>query len=259
MIAKLPIRAVVWDYDGTLADTRQKNLNVTRRIFEDVTGRGADEVPALLSLAEYEAANRRSSNWRELYQREFDLDEGQIDEAGRCWTPYQLNDATAVPFFDGVVETVRALKVPHGIVSQNSSRTITQVLRKKALLPYFGCIVGYEEVGLTRQKPEPDGLLDCIAALADSKTQGQPGSGREIVLYVGDHETDAQCAHRANCELENRRAPLKIISVGAFYDNGTDTADWAVRPDFTVARVTDILTLMESIGQRGDITGACHG
>ena len=31
------IKAIIWDYDGTLCDTRPKNLIVTRKIIEHVT------------------------------------------------------------------------------------------------------------------------------------------------------------------------------------------------------------------------------
>ena len=33
------VAAVIWDFDGTLVDTRAKNIAVNRRIIEAVTGR----------------------------------------------------------------------------------------------------------------------------------------------------------------------------------------------------------------------------
>jgi len=30
------IKAIIWDYDGTLVDTRHKNLNVTKNIMKIV-------------------------------------------------------------------------------------------------------------------------------------------------------------------------------------------------------------------------------
>lgn len=30
------IKAIIWDYDGTLADTRLKNLNVTIKIIKSI-------------------------------------------------------------------------------------------------------------------------------------------------------------------------------------------------------------------------------
>ena len=32
------VQAVIWDFDGTLVDTRQKNFNVTRALVERIKG-----------------------------------------------------------------------------------------------------------------------------------------------------------------------------------------------------------------------------
>ena len=240
MISNGNIRAIIWDYDGTLVDTRLKNLNVTRRIIESIVETGTAEFSALQSLENYHLANRRASNWRELYRLEFDLTEEQIDEAGRLWTEFQLTDNTDAYFFDGVERVIRALEgFPHGIVSQNSKRSITRNLEKTELLPFFGYIVGYEEVDLKRQKPEPDGLLRCMEKLS----KFEPG----CVCYIGDHETDAQCAARANRVLADGEIDMKIISIGAFYDVEPNLAAWQVRPDYEAQRVDDILDIVNCI------------
>ena len=33
MVSNTNIKAIIWDYDGTLVDTRHKNLHVTRNII----------------------------------------------------------------------------------------------------------------------------------------------------------------------------------------------------------------------------------
>jgi len=236
------IKAIIWDYDGTLVDTRHKNLNVTTKIIESITATDALEFPALQSLENYDLANRRASNWRELYRQEFYLTEKQIDEAGRLWTAYQLNDDTEVAFYEGIEAVICNLaEFPHGIVSQNSRSSITQNLEKKNLLPFFKYIVGYEEVDLTKQKPEPDGLLSCVQKLS------APGPG--CVCYIGDHETDVQCVRAANRTLQEENVNVKILSIGACYDSGTDTSAWIVRPDFEAQEVEDIFEIVDHIGR----------
>jgi phosphoglycolate phosphatase-like HAD superfamily hydrolase len=90
-VSNTNINAIIWDYDGTLVDTCHKNLNVTKKIIASTTKTDASKFPALQSLEKYDVANRRTSNWRELYRQEFNLTENQIDEAGRMWSAYQLN------------------------------------------------------------------------------------------------------------------------------------------------------------------------
>ena len=234
------IKAIIWDYDGTLVDTRHKNLNVTRNIIESIIETDAEEFSALRSLENYSLANRRASNWRELYRQELNLTEKQTDKAGQLWTAYQLNDKTDVTFYEGIKAVISDLsKFPHGIVSQNSRSGIMQNLEKKQLLPFFKYIVGYEEVDLKKQKPEPDGLLSCMEKLTAIE------SG--YVCYIGDHETDVLCVRAANRVLQEENVNVKIFSIGACYDSGMDTATWDARPDFEAQKVEDILKIVDHI------------
>jgi len=239
-VSNTNIRAIIWDYDGTLVDTRHKNLNVTRNIIESIIETDAEEFSALRSLENYSLANRRASNWRELYRQELNLTEKQIDEAGRLWTVYQLDDNTEVAFFAGIEAVIGELaEFPHGIVSQNSRSGIMQNLAKKQLLPLFKYIVGYEEVDLKKQKPEPDGLLTCMEKLSALE------SG--YVCYIGDHETDVRCVRAANRVLQKENVNVKIFSIGACYESGMDTSTWNTRPDFEAQKVEDILKIVDKI------------
>ena len=56
MISNGNIRAIFWDYDGTLVNTRLKNLNVTRKIIESIVETGTAEFSALQSQENYHLA-----------------------------------------------------------------------------------------------------------------------------------------------------------------------------------------------------------
>ena len=234
------IKAIIWDYDGTLVDTRVKNLNVTRKIIKDLTGQDTASFPVLRSQENYDAANRRTPNWRELYRKEFDFPESLIDKAGRMWTPYQLDDDTGVEFYSGIAEIIGGMReYPQGIVSQNSRNNILRNLERYDLLPFITVVIGYEEVDIKKQKPEPDGLLNCIEELTDSN----PG----CICYIGDHETDVQCAGAARQILQQKNPELDIICIGACYDSGGGISRWKVRPDFTARTVRDIADIIDQI------------
>ena len=237
------ILAIIWDYDGTLVDSRQKNLNVSRKIVSKILKGDPTEIPALSSLTNYHQAHIKATNWREFYKESFGFDENQTDDAGRMWTAYQLEDQTPIPLIDGVEKAIISLRrFPQGIVSQNSRSIIANYLGNNNLLSCFDEIIGYEQVDLKRQKPYPDGLLMCIERVMDSRTG--------YVLYVGDHETDVQCALNANNILSENKAEIKIISVGAFYGFNVDTSGWSVLPDYQIQNAADIKSIVNNFDQK---------
>lgn len=243
MRASGPLRAVLWDFDGTLADTRARNMSVNRRIVAEITGRSSADFPVTSSQTAYDAAQRAAANWREFYRVHCGLDEAAIDRAGSRWSSCQLEDVTPVPLFAGVAEALAGIDgVPQAIVSQNDRGTIETILADHGLADRFGCIIGYAEVGMARQKPAPDGLLAAISWLTPA------ASG--CVLYVGDHPTDIRCAEAANRELAGRGSSLRVISVTALWGDGAIAHDWDVSPDAVAHAPAEVAELAASLTGR---------
>lgn len=233
--------AFLWDFDGTLADTRQRNYNVVRRVIAESTGRSLAGIPALASAETYDLVNRRYSNWRELYAREFGFDDDETDRVGRLWSSYQLQDATPAAVFEGIGEVLEALgSVAHGIVSMNASDQIARTLAAAGLAGHFRAIVGYDEVDIKRQKPEPDGILACLDRLSAL------GPGR--VLYIGDHETDVRCARNAQQALAARGLAVEMVSVAACFAGHSGADTWTHQPDCVAWSPRGILEIAQRFG-----------
>ena len=144
MIGTRPVTAVIWDYDGTLVDTRAKNWRITRDIVQHFTGTDPDTIEALSSLDGYTIALHHYHDWRHLYMTEFGMSEETLSEAGRLWTEYQLSDDTLAPIYTGVESALGKLRnLPHGIVSMNSKDNIERSLAKKSLLDRFEFVIGF--------------------------------------------------------------------------------------------------------------------
>ena len=241
------LKGIIWDFDGTLADTRARNLAVNRKIVETVSGRPYRDFPALRSLQEYNAVNSRVRNWRALYRQEFGLEAVAADQAGRLWTEFQLADTTPVVLHDGIPAALGALRaLHHGIVSQNSAENIRTLLRQFGLEDCFAMVIGYEEAPLTRQKPEPDGLLRCVETLYPA--------GRGVVLYIGDHATDTECASNANAMLAVNDRGISVKAVAASFDGPADIAGWRIQPDHVAHHPLDIVDIAARYGYGGSRT-----
>jgi HAD superfamily hydrolase (TIGR01549 family) len=237
MIEDRPVTAVIWDYDGTLVDTRAKNLGITRHIVHRFTGTEPDKIEGLRSLEAYTRALHRTHDWQQLYVDEFGMSAGDTHEAGRLWTEYQLADKTIAPVYDGVASALTDLEsLPHGIVSMNSRANIERSLEGEGLLDKFELVIGYEEVSAARQKPAPDGLLMCL----DHLTAMTPGH----VVYVGDHQMDIECARNANETLSAEGIDIHVFAVGAAYGIGAEFGVWPSQPDYTVQKPEDVVGLI---------------
>ena len=236
------VQAFIWDFDGTLVDSRHKNLLVTREIVEHLAAGSKGSIPVLASPQSYQEAQLGTSNWRDFYRHHLGFDEERIDEAGRLWTHFQLQNPTVAPLYDGLPEVLKRLnRYPHGIVSQNCRFVIERSLIESGLGRFFGSIVGYQGVPLRRQKPAPDGLLKCIRELV----------GREsgLVFYLGDHETDMETASNSNASLQRRGIDIGIVTIAAAYGGEGNISGWKIQPDYVMdhlSRVPEIQQELES-------------
>lgn len=240
------IKGIFWDFDGTLVDSRQKNYNVTKKIVTEVTRQSWENFTVLKSNLIYQQVLRKSANWREFYQKYFSLTDEQTDYAGSLWTKSQLDDRTPVPVFNGIRVILEKFKhITHGIISQNSRQLIEQILKANNLQDYFSVIVGFEEVGIRQQKPDPAGLLVSITGMKS------PPAG--WYFYIGDHETDIIFAHNANAYFKSKKMKIKIYTIAAHYQPDSFTETWSKQPDFQAHSVSELEAIL------GEISGVSTG
>lgn len=179
-------RAVVFDFDYTLADSSQGaieciNFALTEMGLECVSAEAACRTIGLslnetfLTLAEHHEPDRCEEFYRLFVQR---ADEVMVNLT-------ELYDS--VP---STVELLRKRGYQLGIVSTKYRRRIQEVLKRESLLHGFPVVIGGEDV--ERFKPHPEGLFEAISQL---------GCSAESVVYVGDSVVDAELARRAAVPL----------------------------------------------------------
>ena len=196
------IIAILWDYDGTLIDSARKNIAVTIEVLKhfdpDIE---AHLPPVLQSYAAYQEANHRYSNWQTLYMDCYGIPADSLDEAGRLWTPEQQKNTALPDMFPGLVDVINELKgIPMGICSQNSCEVIKETLKHYGVAENFHHIIGYSDIPIDKQKPDPYGFIQCARALNPQDKAG-------TYIYIGDHSDDvvfgknaeAACGHRVIC------------------------------------------------------------
>jgi HAD superfamily hydrolase (TIGR01549 family) len=236
----MTISAILWDYDGTLVDSSNKNFMTTRDIILHLNPTMQEnELPlALTSLEKYRAAIGSSINWRDFYMNHFGMSEQQVDDAGALWSEFQLKNQTPVEIFDGIHELLNRLSpIPQGICSLNCMHNIEKKLQQCQLLDYFSSIVGYNSNLINKPKPNPESFMICLQQMK------VPVAGN--IICIGDHPEDTEFARNAETLLRNDKNQLRIINIAVCY-SGSTPDHWEIKPDYQAQTVSEIMSIIAS-------------
>lgn len=231
---------IIWDFDGTLVDTGQKNLSVLRTIIPHITKKPLSEFKTLLCYKKYSKALLRSTGWRDLYRKYLGLTDLEIDQSAKLWDTFYKRDTTKACLHSDVSHVLDALQLlPQGIVSNNYENIIEDMLIDLAISNYFSFILGAKELPENLQKPNPQFLLCGVNKIA--KKAGN-------IIYVGNHSVDFIMVKSANDYLDSINSDLSIHGIALSYLNEEDfMINSPVSPHYFAKKPLDILNIIQHI------------
>jgi pyrophosphatase PpaX len=166
------IDAVIWDYDGTLVDSRFADESAVAELIR--------RDPAAASGAEVFWATEGEPIIQRL----------ELAWPGRAGEILPLFDQLVRPRrqrgVGAALDALRRRGVPMAVVSSRRCHPLDWGLRAAGLRGYFEDVVGLEDV--TVPKPDPEGLLLATRRLGVTPARS---------IYVGDSEVDVEAGHRA--------------------------------------------------------------
>ena len=203
MSRSTPPAAVLFDLDGTLADTAPDLIGALERLRVRLGLPAIDAAP-LRNVASRGAAAILERGLPELDEQARDAVRERYleDYRGRCW------DASRP--FDGIPELLDALDaagVPWGVVTNKLEALARPVVDGAGWSARLGCLVGGDTAA--RPKPSADPVLAACRAL------GVHPSG---AVFVGDDERDV---------LAGRAAGTGTVAASwGYIPEGIRIADW---------------------------------
>jgi phosphoglycolate phosphatase len=221
------VRAVLFDLDGTLADTAPDLGGALNLLLAEL---GASPVPLEVSRP------LTSSGARGMLKAGLGLgpeDARYEPLKTRFLELYEQNICRHTCLFDGIEEMLGTLDdrgVPWGIVTNKQERFTFPLLRALGLDTRAGCIVGGDTA--PRPKPHPDPLLHAARLLALP-----PGA----CLYVGDDLRDVEAARAAGM-------PSLAAAYGYLGEEG-DPAQW--RADAVIVHPREVLNYLAATSGMG--------
>jgi len=180
-----PIKAIVWDLDGTLIHFKIDYIRARRTAIKILKSYGVPKRLLTVNISILE--NMKSA-------REFFSEEGYtqkkineiIEEVNNDIIKIEYEaaqDATMIKGIDQVLEFARNNNLKQAIFTFNTRRNAEISLKKVNLLHYFDLIVGRDNI--TNLKPHPDHLT-YICKILKVKT--------DEILVIGDNVRDIEAA-----------------------------------------------------------------
>ncbi|HEY6898017.1 MAG TPA: HAD-IA family hydrolase [Rhodocyclaceae bacterium] len=217
------IRAVLFDLDGTLADTAPDLGGALNRLLEE-EGRAVLPHEALRPHV--------SGGARALLRAGFGLspDDARYPAMQqRFLAHYEAHICVGTRLFPGMAEVLEQLDnlgLPWGIVTNKIARYTLPVVAGLGLAERSACVVSGDSAA--RPKPAPDSLL-----LACQQAGVTPGEA----IYVGDDLRDIQAGKAAGMGT--------IAAAWGYLGDGPDIAEW--NGDHIIQRPQEILALLDEI------------
>lgn len=226
----MALAAVIFDFDGVLADSEPVHLHVFQTVLDSI---GITLTPEEY-YARYLGFSDRDAFMHVLRDRDVALDDAHVEallEAKKDLFPRAIGDHALYP---GAAECVAraAAHVPVAIASGALRHEIELILARSGLDGRFPVIVAAGET--PRSKPAPDPYARAFELLRESGAL-RPGARPADVVAIEDSEWGLQSA---------RGAGLRTLAVLTSYgkDDLPSADDWlASIADVTVPRLETLV------------------
>jgi HAD superfamily hydrolase (TIGR01509 family) len=191
MSSRLPIHAVLFDWDGTLLDSYHAGTHAYQKMFA-AFGKSCDEA---------QLKRIYSPNWHLVY-RKMGIAKKDWPRADRLWRRhYRSHSPELVPAARGVLQTLHLRGYQLGLITSGNRSRVLPELKRLRLEKLFQVKLFCEHGG--RKKPDPAVLHLALRRLRAAAAE---------CVYVGDSPDDIEMARRAGV------LPIAVLGPYPTYD-----------------------------------------
>jgi beta-phosphoglucomutase len=227
----MAVRAIIFDLDGTLADTEQLHFEA----FNAVLRPYGIEIPRADYFSRLIGYNDRDCFTLLLREHEKPVREALVGELiAQKTRVYQAIVAERQVLFPGAAEFVRccANRFPLALVTGTLRAEAEMILRKAEIRGLFADILAAEDVELG--KPEPDGFNMALGRLGYILRPHPPLLAAEC-LAIEDTTAGIEAA---------RRAGMRVLAVAQTVSPSELAAADLVRPSLLETNLDEVLRLL---------------
>jgi beta-phosphoglucomutase len=152
--------AAIFDWDGTLADTKQVVVASFQKALSEVHCKISDE------FIERRIGIGSAETFREILRSaKLRFDDLLINRLVKMKIQNEIDMSKGVHLFDGATDLLKSLqgKVKLGLASMNDREVINRMLKKTNITKFFDVTVTADDV--VNSKPNPEIFLNCARKL----------------------------------------------------------------------------------------------
>ncbi len=152
--------AVIFDWDGTLADTKFAVVTSFQTVLKEIGCNVTDEF-----LERRIGIGTKRTLAEALRAKNTPFTDEEIDELTKKKTKVQVRLTHTVSLFEGAVSLLESLesKTKVALASMSNREVIDKLLDEKGIRKYFNVVVTADEV--IQPKPDPEAFLTCAIYL----------------------------------------------------------------------------------------------
>jgi len=152
--------AVIFDWDGTLADTKFAVVTSFQTVLKEMGCNVTDEF-----LERRIGIGTKRTLAEALRAKNTPFTDEEINELTKKKTKVQVRLTHTVSLFEGVVSLLESLgnKKKVALASMSNREVIDKLLEEKGIRKYFNIVVTADEV--IQPKPDPEAFLECAIYL----------------------------------------------------------------------------------------------
>lgn len=210
------MKAIVFDFDGTIANTLPVMFHSFRQVFKtydnkELTDEEIKDMfgPPEPDLIKQNLESKQIDEAIELYYWEYKNTHNQLVEENK-----EINK---------MLSTLKEKGYKLGIVTGKSRKSFSISLEKLDMEDFFDVILtGYD---VNNAKPDPEGLLKALSDLNEKP---------DNALYIGDSDNDILAGKKAN-----------VTVAGAQWLPEFETSEYSKKPDAIFTHPSELFAFIE--------------
>lgn len=222
MQKKIPIKAIIWDLDGTLIHFKINSLKARRIAIKILKKYGVPKHILTVKISILENVNEARKHFQKIGYSDDSINRiiQKIDKEIIKIERKAALIATMINGIDKVVEFIKEKNLKQAIFTFNTKKNAEISLKKVNLLQYFNLIVGRDNI--KNLKPHPDHLIYICKNLNVDSSEilviGDTVRDIEAAINVGAHSialhtklTNLEALQKADIIVREDDIPQKLI------------------------------------------------